>query len=137
MDLIFTTFKRDQKVKFYKDARQTITVQDPAWNSDFEMPSAPGITETPQMQEFDCRLWWVKSATSLEKSLDGDENLNIRLSYPIGSVRLQVREDGFEWLKESKNFVIKGDRYVKYTDWRGIGMLGEIDRYEIVLKKDQ
>lgn len=136
MNLIFETFKRDSLVKFYKTAQQEILVSDPQWNSDFGNPYATNIVSTAQSQEFACRIWWVKGP-SVEKSFDGDENIGTKLFYPIGSVRLQVKEDALEWLMDAKSFIIKGDKYVKDSDWRGIGMLGTIDRYEVVLKKDQ
>lgn len=136
MDLVFDTFKRDSLVSFYKSASEEIVVNDPAWNSDFGNPYATNIVKTSQKQDYSARIWWTKEP-SVAKALDGDENLGVKVFYPIGSVRIQVKQEAFDWLVDAKSFWIKGERYVKDSDWRGVGMLGDINRYEIVLKKDR
>lgn len=136
MDLVFETFKRKDLVTFYKSASEEVLVSDPSWNADFGNPWASNIEKTVQKQDFPARIWWTKEP-SIIKAIDGDENLGIKTFYSIGSVRIQVKQDAFEWLLDAKAFWIKGDRYVKESDWRGVGMLGDVNRYELVLKKDK
>lgn len=136
MDLIFDTFKRDFPITFYKDSQQVVTVHDPVWNADFGNPWADNITHAAQSATFDARIIWTKEDKVI-KAVDGDENLNLKVAYPVGSVRIQVKEEAFEWLKEAKSFIIKDERFVRNSDWRGIGMLGAVNRYEVVLEKNQ
>ena len=138
MNLIFDTFKRDELVKFYKQAREVVVDAgaNSEWNADFDNPNVGNITRSVQFVEFPARIWWTKEP-SMVKSLDGDENVGVKVMYPIGSVRIQVKQDAKDYLSETVAFYIKNERYVKDSDWRGVGMLGAIDRYEIVLKKDQ
>ena len=136
MDYVFEHFKRTQKVTFYKSAAEEIVVNDSSWNSDFSDPYAANIIQTAQSRDVSCRIWYFKDSEVL-KSLDGDENINLKISYPIGKVRIQVKAEDFEWLKGAKSFYILNEKFVKESDWRGVGMLGEINRYEIILRRNQ
>lgn len=138
MDLVFETFKRDEPVRFYKQAQEVVinAGANSSWNADFDNPSVGNIIKTAQFEEFPARIWWAKEPVVI-KSIDGDENLNTKVWYPVGSIRIQVKQDAKDYLSETVCFYINKDRYVTESDWRGVGMLGTVDRFELVLKKDQ
>lgn len=136
MDMVFETFKRSSKVVFYKSASEEVIVHDLSWNADFDNPYASNIQKTTQSREVSCRVWYFKDSEAL-KSLDGDENISLKLNYPIGKVRIQVKPDDFEWLKDAKSYFILGEKFVKDSDWRGLGLLQSINRYELILRKNQ
>lgn len=136
MDLIFEHFKKSTPVTFYKSASEVVVSANADWNSDFDDPYAANITRTAQSKEIECRIWYAKDGATL-KALDGDENLSVKLSYPISSVRIQIKSDDLDWLKDAKCFYIFGEKYIKDSDWRGLGMLQTVRKYEITLKRNQ
>lgn len=136
MDLIFDHFSKDDLISFYKDSNEDVAIEDPSWNSDFSNPYADNIVRTNNKKEIRCRVWYFKDSEVL-KSLDGDENISLKLSYPIGKITIQVKAVDFDWLKDSKSFYFDGSKYLKESDWRGVGMYRETNRYEINLKRSQ
>lgn len=136
MDMVFDHFQRSTPVTFYKTAEEEVVISDPNWNADFGDPYTENITHTSVSKEINCRIWYFKDSEVL-KSLDGDENISLKLSYPIGKVRIQVKAADFEWLKEAKCFYIGPNKFVKESDWQGLGMYQNFDRYQIIIKKNQ
>lgn len=138
MNMVFDYFKRSNKVTFYKDASETLVVADPDWNSDFGSFASPNaqITRESQSAEFDCRIIFTKEP-SMIKNVDGDENIGLKTQINVGEVKIQVKADGFDWLKSAKSFIIEGERFRSISDWRGIGMMGDYETYELTLKKDK
>lgn len=136
MTKVFDTFGREQKVVFYKEPQESVVYLDNSWNADFQRSKPTNINKTVVKKEIFCRLWWFDN-NELIKSIDGDENLSIKLSYPLARIKLQIRAEDFGWLKDSKAFYVFGEKFIKDSDWRGLGILQQINFYEIVLKKNQ
>ncbi len=136
MDMVFDHFQRANTVTFYKSASEEIVVSDPNWNSDYGDPYTENIVKTSQSKEINCRILFFKDSEVL-KSLDGDENISLKLAYPIGKVRIQIKASDFDWLKDAKCFYIEGEKFVKDSDWQGVGMFQSFDRYQIILRKNQ
>lgn len=136
MDMVFDYFQRANPITFYKSAAEEIVIVDPDWNSDYGDPYTDNIIKTAQKQDIYCRILYFKDSEVL-KSLDGDENISLKLAYPIGKIRIQIKSADFEWLKDAKCFYVEGEKFVKESDWQGIGMFQAFDRYQIILRKNQ
>jgi hypothetical protein len=136
MELIFNQFKRSSPVTFYKSPSEEVVVSDSSWNSDFEDAYSSNIIKTAQKREVVCRAWYLKE-DELLKSLNISDKEDINLFAPIGRVRIQVKEEDFLWLKDAKSFYFLGNKFVKDSDWRGVGMLQTFAYFEIILKKNQ
>jgi len=135
MDMVFDHFQRSSPVTFYKSAAEEIVAVDPSWNSDFTNPYAENIVKTSQSKEILCRFWYL-DGEELLKSFSSDD-IALRLTVPVGRVKIQIKTADLPWLKHAKCFYVLGERFVKDTDWRGLGSLQRINRYEITLRKDQ
>jgi hypothetical protein len=135
MEFLFDFYKRENKVRFYKSASEVVVSEDPNWNSDFENEYATNIVKTSQYEEFDCRIWFLKDYP-LIRNIDGDDNASLNVAIPKGKVRLQMRLDGYEYLKDSKTFWIEGAKYVASSDFRRVGIFSEFQLYEILLEKN-
>lgn len=136
MNFIFDFWKRQDKVTFYKSATEVVVSSDPDWNADFANPYASNIVKTAQKAEFECRYWYVKD-NPIIKSIDGDDNANVQVGISKGKVRLQMRQDGFDWLGDTKSFWIEGEKYTVASDKRRVGIFGTFQFFEIMLEKDQ
>ena len=136
MNMVFNRFKRDDLVSFYKSASEVVVTNDAQWNSDFDNPRVSNIVKTSQKRDIECRIIWSPQP-ELVRHIDGEENINVKAAIPIGLVLIQVKSPDFNWLSDAKSFFIKGNRYVKFSDWEGVGMLGTINRYQITLVKDE
>jgi len=138
MNMVFDYFKRSNPVTFYRDATETLVAADPNWNSDFGAFASPNavITRESESAQFDCRIIFTKEP-SMIKNVDGDENIGLKTQINVGEVKIQVKADGFEWLKSAKSFLIEGERFSSISDWRGVGIMGNYETYELTLKKDK
>jgi hypothetical protein len=134
MNVIFDTFQRTHLVTFYKSASEEIVATDSGWNSDFGDPYSQNIVKTSQSKDISCRIWYVDG--DILQALDS-EDTELKLSYPIARIKIQIKSVDFDWLKDAKCFYIQGNKFVKDSDWRGIGMLQTFNKYEIVLRKSQ
>lgn len=136
MGMIFDQFQRNSLVSFYKSASEVVVSEDTNWNADFGNPYATNIVKTAQKRDVNCRVIWNPKAELL-KYLDGEENLNLKASIPMGEVSIQVEPDDFVWLKDATSFWIEGNKYTKSSDWEAIGIFGAINTYQINLQKDK
>jgi hypothetical protein len=134
MNLLFDFYKRKNKVRFYKAASEVVLSEDPNWNSDFGDAYTSNILKTAQSEEFECRYWFVKDYP-LIRNIDGDDNSSVNVSIPKGKVRLQMKSDAYEYLKEVKTFWIEGMKYIAFSDFRMVGIFSEFQFYEILLEK--
>lgn len=135
MGIVFETFKRKNKVRFYRHEKEIVVSNDTNFNSDFPNPYLENITRQADYAEFDCRIIFTRKP-SLDKIISGDENININGANNRGEVRLQFKREAFEFLEHSQVFWIEGYRYVIASDFRMLGAMQEFEYFEIVLNRN-
>lgn len=137
MDCIFDTFKRAYPLRFYKIQQEEVVMLDPDYNADFEnnqiMPQI--VNQTPQFEEFEARVWYGKFNPN-QYFVAGASDLNIKGKINLKTIKIQVREEAFEYLKDTKTIYFLGEKYFIKEEWRRVGILGEFQFYEVVLQWD-
>jgi hypothetical protein len=132
---IFDTFARDNQVTFYKVASETVVVHDPNYNSDFdEIADFSSVVKTAQSQAFTCRIWYLDRQEH-EAFISGGDDPGIRGKFYYNRIRLQFKEDAFNYLKATEKFVFGDEQYIIEEGWQKIGILGSFQFYEIVIRR--
>lgn len=134
MDNVFDTFKRSDLIRFYKMPSQIVAVVDPNFNPDFDEFSTSFIDQEPVYEEFEARIWY-EDRQEFSNIINGGEDLGVRAKQLYNRVKIQVKEDAFNYLKDTVKFTFLEEEYVISESWRRIGILGNFTRFQIILKR--
>lgn len=135
MKSVFDTFKRNEPFYFYKPAEEEVIIFDENFNADLQEYNNPNAEYTVQAQPFYCRVIYPKRENTLETSMAGGANLQIKGLQDLGIIYLQMEEDAYDYIKDSIRFTFMGDKYEKFTSPRKLGILGTFNIFQITLKK--
>lgn len=128
---LFDTFCRDLPVRFYKTPKEVIMV-DPNYSSDFDGQNNLNL-KTAQYQEFKCRVFYSERQP-FDAILKGNDE-QVRGEFFYNSIKIHMELDAFEYLKNTHRFIFDGQTYGFDSSFRGLGILGQINYYEIALKR--
>lgn len=133
---VFDTFKRLNKVVFYKTPREVVISTDPNYIADLSRyDQNDNIEYTVDSQEFECRIIFLGYKPSTASNFPGDSNTQVKSEQNFGQVKIQMKEDAFEFLGDTERFVIDDVIYMKSTDYQKLGVLGTYQFYQILLQK--
>lgn len=135
MNDIFDTFANSTPFVFYKPSIEEVVIFDSFFNADLSEYSNPNVTLTEQFQEFRCRVIYPKRENTWSNFIEGGANIQVKGEQDLGIIYLQMKDDAFEYLKDSIRFTFMGDKYQKLTSPRKIGVLDTFNINQIVLKK--
>ena len=132
---IFSAFKRDQPITFYKTANNTVVAHDPDFNADFDFQSTNSqITSTSQSQSFYCRVW-PEERQEMNNIVDGPDDMGIHGKFFYNRIRVQFEPDAFLYLKDTERFIWYDEKYALMEGWKRIGIADSNQFYEIVLRR--
>jgi hypothetical protein len=136
MKTIFDTFKRSSKLRFYKVQEEEIVMFDPSYNADFQELTAhnDSVTMTSQYEEFDARIIYLDRQEGAT-FLGGGEELNVKTRQFYGRIKIQLEQDGYDYIKDSQRIVFLGNKYQIEDDVRNIGTANEFQFYSFNLIK--
>ena len=135
MTSVFDTFARDNSVTFYKVAAKTIVALDPNFNADFlENSLLSTVTYETQSQAFTCRINYL-DRQDFDNTISGGDDLGVKGKFIYNRIKLQCKEDAFNYLKESERFEFLGELYHIEESWRRIGLLDTFQFYQVVLRR--
>lgn len=127
---LFDTFARTLPVRFYKMPKETVTM-DINYSNDYDQGNKN--LKTPQYQDFKCRVWFLERQGYENLVLGNDEQ--IRGEFLYNRIKLHMELDAFEYLKKTTRFIFDGIQYQLNGSWRGLGLFGDINYYEIILQR--
>lgn len=131
---VFDSFKRTQKLRVYKTPSE-VYVSNADYNLDFEKGvHSSFLTQTANYEEFDARIIFLDNQPS-EKFIGGGGELNIKTWQNYGRIKIQVRIDGYEALKNCKNVTFQGEKFIQEGDVRKVGILGNVQFYSFIYSK--
>ncbi len=133
---VFDTFKRLDKVTFYKTPTEVVISTDPNYIADLQKyDENDNIEYTIDSQEFECRIIFLGYKPSTASNFPGDANTQVKAEQNFGQVKIQMKEDAFAFLGDTERFTIDGVPYMKSTDYQKLGVLGTFQFYQILLQK--
>lgn len=129
---IFDSWKRGQKIRFYKKAKE-VFVEDSNYNGDLDEFQNNNNLKITESAEFDVCLTYLDR--QILDNFIGGEDSNVRFAARYNRIKIQVELDAFEYLKETERFTFGEDKYRMEDTWRKLGMLDEFQFYEVILQR--
>lgn len=132
---VFDTYKRTQPVRFYKVQNETIVLDDPNVIADFyNDANYSGIVNSGIYQDFDARIIYLTKVQEQE-FIPGGKETQVRGKQLYGKIKMIVQSGAFNYLKDTERFKFLNTQYKIDEAWRGVGILGDINYYSIVLSR--
>jgi len=128
----FDTYKRSVQFTFYGTA-QEVVFSDPNYLYEFDSLDNQQNEMTAVSASFDCCLIYLLRQEFAD-FIKG-EDTNIRYNAVYNRIRLQVKEEAFESLKNAERFVFGDEHYAIEQSWRKLGSLRNFIIYEITLQR--
>jgi len=128
----FETYKRDIQFIFYLTPKEVV-VSDPDFNYEFDYTDTSRNELIAQSASFDVCLTYLKRQEFAD-FMKGDDT-NVRFKVTQNRIRIQVKEEAFQYLKDAERYVFGDEIYAVESAFRKMGSLGTFIIYEIVLQR--
>lgn len=133
MDDVHATFAGP--ITVWKDASQVVIVTDPHYNPLYKTGGqTTSIINTPISRTFNARIQHNSDITK-EYWNDTSRNAEIKIPAPVGTVRLKIAAEDYEWIRDAKRFDVDGNRFILHSSFKGHGLFDN-KYYTIYLKPD-
>lgn len=134
MEDVFDTFARPITFTLFKNPEQTIV----DINSDYRGSWNTGLPEieyTEVKQDFPARIWFLDYEQQYKNFfLAGKELEGIRAIQELGQVKIQVKQDGYDFLKEATHAYFMNEMWEITSDVKAVGIIN-FDRFIFVLRR--
>lgn len=135
MTNVFDTFARESQVTFYKMPNQEVITLDPNYHGGFDRPfDLSTVTSAVNSETFTCRVIYL-DRQEYSSIVEGGEDAGINGKFLHNRIRLQCKEDAFDFLKETERFNFLDEKYALEAPWERLGILGTFQCYQVILKR--
>lgn len=114
-----------QEITVYKNGKKTLIAHDPKYNSVYgrnNLGKRDSVEYETISETFGARIYYIKT----EEELFGNENSQVKVIMPKGSVKVVVKEEGFKFIKESRRVEFDGRKFSIHTDGSPYGLTGNL-----------
>lgn len=121
---IFDTFKRPHDFTMYKTPTETIVSIDDKYSSNWGS-SAYGVNATSYVEVkeiFEVRMWFPSFPQKYLTYQPDDIDLRVKMSQDAGTIKIQCKQDCFEFLNGTEKVVILDNIYRLDSDVRRAGI---------------
>lgn len=130
---VHATFARD--VVVYKEASEVVIITDPNFNPLYNTAGqSTSIINTPVYKTIKARIQYNDDFKK-EYWTDYSDRTQIKLQAVVGTVRIKVTLDDYEYIKDGRRFDLDGKRFVLNSSFRGHGLF-DSQYYTLYLKPD-
>lgn len=132
-DDIHETFART--ITVFKEASNVVIITDPNYNPLYKTAGqTTSVINTPVYKQFKAR---IKYEDDVGKKYWSEQGLNsqIKLEVVVGSVRLKIDQEAYDYVKDARRFDVDGKRYVLNSTFKPHGLF-DIQYYTLFLKPD-
>ena len=131
---IFDSFARDVTFTIYKSPEETIVSLDANFDSNWKSGSDT-ITYEEVSQSFPARIWYLDYEQQYKEFFFRGESLEgVRVSQDYGQIKIQLKLDGFNFIKEASRAVLFGDNWEVSSGEKRVGIL-DFTYYTLILSK--
>ena len=133
IDDIHETFARE--ITVFKEASKVVIITDPNFNPLYNTAGqTTSYINTPVSRTFKAR---IKYEDDINRRYWSEAGLNsqIKLEIIVGSVRLKISAEDYEFIKDARRFDVDGKRYVLNSTFRPHGLFDN-KYYTLYLKPD-
>lgn len=132
---IFDSFARAEPVVFYKMPTSEILAYDPNFNGGFQQVDLLSTVDSDIVsQSFTCRVIYL-DRQDYDSFIEGGEDAGVNGKVYYNRIKLQCKEDAFNYLKDTERFVFFDEKYAIEESWRKLGILGTFLHYQVILRR--
>lgn len=124
---LHTTFART--ITVYKNSQRTVISTTPQYNPIYRRTNtgaAPNIETVEVSSTFDARIYYAGSDEEFLASEGDQQGTQNKIILPDGSVKIVVKSDAFEYLKEARRVEFDGKRFNIKSDGTPFGLTGNL-----------
>jgi hypothetical protein len=130
---VHETFAR--LITVFKEASEVVIITDPNFNPLYNTAGqTTSIINTPVYKQFKARIYYNDDIRKQYWS-ETAVNTQIKLEAVVGTVRLKIRAEDYEYIKDARRFDLDGRRFVLNSSFRGYGLF-DSQYYTLYLKPD-
>jgi len=130
---VHETFART--ITVFKEASEVIIITDPNFNPLYNTAGqTTSIINTPVYKQFKARIYYNDDIRKQYWS-ETAVNTQIKLEAVVGTVRLKIRAEDYEYIKDARRFDLDGRRFVLNSSFRSHGLF-DSQYYTLYLKPD-
>lgn len=114
-----------QTITVYKNGKKTLIAHDPKYNSIYSRNSngkRDSVEYSVISETFDARVYYIKA----EEELFNNENSQIKVVMPKGSVKIVVKKEGADFIEEARRVQFDGRSFSVETDKAPFGLTGNL-----------
>ena len=137
MNDVFDTFCRPYEFKVYQTEKETIVAFDENFDNNWRPKNYnnnENIIYTEVSEVFHVRVWYPEFPQDATNSVDGLKDLNAKIKQNYGHLKIQCKEDCWEFMKKAQRVEFMDDFWHVQSDLRKIGMFG-FTKYGFILQK--
>ena len=133
IDDVHETFARE--ITVFKEASQIVIITDPNFNPLYNTSvQTTSYVNTPVYKTFKARIYYNDDIGKKYWSESGLAS-QIKLEAVVGSVRIKMRADDYNYIKDARRFDLDGKRFVLNSSFRPHGLFDN-QYYTLYLKPD-
>jgi len=133
MEDIHETFARE--ITVFKEASQIVIITDPSFNPLYNTAGqTTSYVNTPVYKTFKVRIQYNDDIGKKYWSESGLAS-QIKLEAVVGSVRIKIKSEDYEYIKDGRRFDLDGKRFVLNSTFRPHGLFDN-QFYTLYLKPD-
>ena len=132
VDNIHQTFS--QEITAFQVDKKSALTGNPNYNSAYRV-NHQQVASTERSLTFNARIRYVKAGEEIFDHKDGSELTSItnRIILPVGSVKIKVDAEAYDFLKTAKRVEIAGKRYILQGNPRPVGFFAKQNYWEFFL----
>jgi len=114
-----------QTITVYKNGKKTLIAHDPKYNSIYgrnNFGKRDSVEYETLSNTFDARVYYIKT----EEELFNNENSQIKVVMPKGSVKIIVKKEGFDFIQEARRVEFDGRKFSIHTDGAPYGLTSNL-----------
>jgi len=133
MEDVLETF--DRTITVFKEASEVVIITDPNFNPLYNTAGQmTSIVNTAVYKQFKARIYY-NNDIGKEYWSESSVNTQIKLQAVVGTVRLKIKAEDYEYIKDGRRFDLDGRRFVLNSSFRGHGLF-DSQYYTLYLKPD-
>ena len=133
IDDVHETFARE--ITVFKEASQIVIITDPNFNPLYNTAGqTTSYVNTPVYKTFKVRIFYNDDVSKKYWSESGLAS-QIKLEVVVGSVRIKMRAEDYDYIKDARRFDLDGKRFVLNSSFRPHGLFDN-QYYTLYLKPD-
>jgi hypothetical protein len=130
---VHETFART--ITVFKEASEVVIITDPNFNPLYNTAGQmTSIVNTAVYKQFKARIYY-NNDIGKEYWSESSVNTQIKLQTVVGTVRIKIKAEDFDYIKDGRRFDLDGRRFVLNSSFRGHGLF-DSQYYTLYLKPD-